>query len=583
MSTYADHGIDVPNNQSGEVKAFCPSCRHLRSNKNKHHKPLNVNLDKQTWYCHNCGEAGGLGGDQKPDYIDRPKVYVPPVPIPRSDLPDKVVAWFKKDRGISEAVLIRNKIAYENSWMPQLSAETGTIQFPYFRDGKLVNIKYRDGRKNFKMNKGSERILYGLDDLDKSITIIVEGEMDKLSLEEAGYPNCISVPDGAPSIESKSYSSKFDFLGDPRLDDVKRFVIAVDTDAPGKRLEDELSRRLGVERCARVIWPEDCKDANETLKMYGAQEITRSIKAALDYPVAGIFEVSDVVDQLDYIYESGYESGISTGWKDIDQFYTVRQGEWTLVTGIPSHGKSNFLDAMLVRLAKQHQWRFCICSPENQPVARHMAGLLEKKSGKSIVNGHPLRMSKEEYTDSKSWVDDHFSFVMPEHPTLAEVLRLMRVQVKRRGVQGIVIDPWNEIEHSRTEGMSETEYISHALTELRTFARNNRVHLWIVAHPTKLQKDKNGEYPIPTPYDVAGAAHWRNKADNSITVWRDIADSSTRVTQVHIQKVRFKEIGKVGMAELAYNHITGDYSQLDDANVEIPSVYSSNSPVPATF
>jgi twinkle protein len=212
-----------------------------------------------------------------------------------------------------------------------------------------------------------------------------------------------------------------------------------------------------------------------------------------------------------------------------------------------------------------------------------MAGLLEKKSGKSIVNGHPLRMSKDEYTNAKSWVDDHFSFVMPEHPTLAEVLRLMRVQVKRRGVQGIVIDPWNEIEHSRTDGMSETEYISHALTELRTVARNNRVHLWIVAHPTKLQKDKNGEYPIPTPYDVAGAAHWRNKADNSITVWRDIADSSTRVTQVHVQKVRFKEIGKVGMAELAYNHITGDYSQLDDANIEIPSVYSSNSPVPATF
>ena len=581
MNTYADFSIDVPQNKSGEVKAFCPSCRHTRSNKNAHHKPLNVNLDKGTWFCHNCGEAGGLGNDKKPDFVERPKVYVAPVETPKSDLPEQVVGWFLK-RGISEAVLIRNKIAYGQSWMPQIGAETGAIEFPYYRDGELVNIKYRDGKKNFKLSKGAERLLYGLDDLNKSLTIIVEGEMDKLSLEEAGYPNCISVPDGAPSMESKSYSSKFDFLADPRLDNVKRFVIAVDTDAPGKRLEDELSRRLGVERCARVIWPTDCKDANDTLKTHGSHTIHDCIEAALDYPVTGIFEVSDVVDQLDYIYEAGYELGISTGWKDVDQFYTVRQGEWTLVTGVPSHGKSNFLDAMLVRLANQHQWRFCICSPENQPVARHIAGLIEKKTGKSIATQHPLRMNRDEYTSARSWVDDHFSFVMPERPTLSEVLRLMRVQVKRRGIQGIVIDPWNEIEHSRTDGVSETEYISIALTELRTFARNNRVHLWIVAHPTKLHKDKNGDYPVPTPYDVAGAAHWRNKADNSITVWRDINDSSSRVTQVHVQKVRFKEIGKVGVAELAYNHVTGDYSQLDQANQEIPTSYY-NSPIPATF
>jgi len=581
MNTYADFSIDVPQNKSGEVKAFCPSCRHTRSNKNAHHKPLNVNLDKGTWFCHNCGEAGGLGNDRKPDFVERPKVYIPPIETPKSDLPEHVIAWFFK-RGISETVLVRNKIAYGQSWMPQIGAETGAIEFPYYRDGELVNIKYRDGKKNFKLSKGSERLLYGLDDLNKSLTIIVEGEMDKLSLEEAGYPNCISVPDGAPSMESKSYSSKFDFLADPRLDNVKRFVIAVDTDAPGKRLEDELSRRLGVERCARVIWPEDCKDANDTLNKHGSHTIHDCIEAALDYPVTGIFEVSDVVDQLDYIYEAGYELGISTGWKDVDQFYTVRQGEWTLVTGVPSHGKSNFLDAMLVRLANQHQWRFCICSPENQPVARHIAGLIEKKTGKSIATQHPLRMNRDEYTSARSWVDDHFSFVMPERPTLSEVLRLMRVQVKRRGIQGIVIDPWNEIEHSRTDGVSETEYISIALTELRTFARNNRVHLWIVAHPTKLQKDKNGDYPVPTPYDVAGAAHWRNKADNSITVWRDINDSSSRVTQVHVQKVRFKEIGKVGVAELAYNHVTGDYSQLDQANQEIPTTYY-NSPIPATF
>jgi twinkle protein len=173
MNTYADFSIDVPQNKSGEVKAFCPSCRHTRSNKNAHHKPLNVNLDKGTWFCHNCGEAGGLGNDKKPDFVERPKVYVAPVETPKSDLPEQVVGWFLK-RGISEAVLIRNKIAYGQSWMPQIGAETGAIEFPYYRDGELVNIKYRDGKKNFKLSKGAERLLYGLDDLNKSLTIIVD-------------------------------------------------------------------------------------------------------------------------------------------------------------------------------------------------------------------------------------------------------------------------------------------------------------------------------------------------------------------------------------------------------------------------
>jgi twinkle protein len=580
--TFADFGVDVPSNGSGEVKAFCPECKDNRKEKNKFKKPLNVNMEKGTWFCHNCGWTGGLT-DRSTDYKERPKVYTLPDSVPKTDLPAAVVKYFA-DRGINEDVLARNKIGHGRRFMPQANQQMNTIEFPYYRDGKIVNIKYRDGKKNFMMVKGAERLLYGLDDIH-SLTIIVEGEIDKLSMEMAGYKNCLSVPDGAPAPDTKSYSSKFDFLADPRLDDVKRFIIAVDSDAPGKRLEDELSRRLGVERCARVVFPDGCKDANETLLTKGSHVLSECVEHALDFPVAGIFEVSDVFDQLDHIYNEGFECGRSTGWSEVDNFYTVRQGEWTLVTGVPSHGKSNFLDAMLVNLAKLHQWRFCICSPENQPVGRHMAGLLEKYSGKSIQTKHPLRMSQDEYVESREWLDEYFSFVMPERPTLKEILRLMRIQVKRRGIRGIVIDPWNEIEHVRNDKSSETEYISLALTELRNFARQNRVHMWIVAHPAKLQKDKDGQYPVPTPYDVAGSAHWRNKADNSITIWRDVGDPTSRVTEVHVQKVRFKEIGKVGMVELAYNHVSSAYSEMCDANKEIPTVYhkGQSNVVPAVF
>ena len=93
---------------------------------------------------------------------------------------------------------------------------------------------------------------------------------------------------------------------------------------------------------------------------------------------------------------------------------------------------------------------------------------------------------------------------------------------------------------------------------LRAFARAHGVHLWIVAHPTKLQKEPDGSYPVPTPYDVAGSAHWRNKADNCIAVWRNTA-ANTSAVEVHVQKVRKKSVGQVGMATLRYDRITGQY------------------------
>ena len=572
MKSFLDHGIIVPTAASGEINLVCPQCSPMR--KKSKDKCLSLNVDKAVWNCNHCGWCGGLN-DNKSDFVEHKKTYTLPTYSNKTDLPEPVLKYFA-ERGIDDLdVLIRNKIGYGMKFMPQDAKEMNTIQFPYLRGGEVVNIKYRTKSKHFCMVSKAERILYGMDDINPEMTIIVEGEMDKLAFEMAGYENVVSVPDGAPSVNSASYSSKFDFLGDEVLDKVKRFVLAVDGDAAGKRLEDEMSRRLGVERCARVVWPEDCKDANESLVMYGKPMLVELINGALDFPVAGIFEVADVVDKLDRLYNEGFERGLSTGWKAVDKHYTVRTGEWTLITGMPGHGKSNFLDALMVNLAREHQWRFCICSPENQPVERHMAGLIEKKSGKSIQIKHQHRISEDSYKDSKKWLNHYFSFVMPEAPTVKEVLRLMRVQVKRRGVQGIVIDPWNEIEHSKPAGVSETEYISKALSEFRNFARNNKVHLWIVAHPSKMYKDKDGNYPIPTPYDVSGSAHWRNKADNALTVWRDFNEDS-QIVELHVQKVRFKEVGSTGMAELAYNGVTGMYSDLDKAHKEIPTVFKDN-------
>ena len=159
-------------------------------------------------------------------------------------------------------------------------------------------------------------------------------------------------------------------------------------------------------------------------------------------------------------------------------------------------------------------------------------------------------------------MDKHFYFLAPdENLSVSGILELAKILVCRYGINGLVIDPWNELDHSWQAGDTETRYISAMLTKIRRFARNNGVHVWIVAHPTKLKKEDDGTYPVPTPYDIAGAAHWRNKADNAITIHRpNMLDHKDRTVEVHVQKVRFKEIGKVGCATLKYDWITGRYS-----------------------
>ena len=124
--------------------------------------------------------------------------------------------------------------------------------------------------------------------------------------------------------------------------------------------------------------------------------------------------------------------------------------------------------------------------------------------------------------------------------------------------RGLVVDPYNELEHWRPPGMSETEYVSEQLSFIRNWARANDVHVWIVAHPQKVPRE-NGKLPTPRPDMISGSQHWWNKADCCICVWRDPSDTESRNVDVIVQKVRFKHIGKPGVCTLEYERATGRY------------------------
>ncbi|MEK6357505.1 MAG: toprim domain-containing protein [Burkholderia cenocepacia] len=353
MKTFSDFGIDIGNRSGVEVKVTCPQCSPHRKKRN--YPCLNVNTDKGVWNCWHCGWSGTLkGGEwQRPEVrkvYSRPK-YTPQPETAADGNRTKMLEWFAS-RGISEAVVDRNRIALGREYFPQVEEERGCIMFPYFRGEEVVNVKYRTRDKLFRMAAGAERVLYGLNDIDPKVLVWVEGEMDKLSVEMTGLTSCVSVPDGAPAPDSKSYETKFDFLSDTALKDVVLHVIAVDNDGPGVRLQDELVRRLGREKCEVVVWPTGCKDANDVLVQHGADVLYECLHNARPLPIEGTFHVDDMIEQIFNDYEHGPARGVSTCWAEMDDTYRVMPGEWTLVTGIPGHGKSEWLDALALNLAR---------------------------------------------------------------------------------------------------------------------------------------------------------------------------------------------------------------------------------------
>lgn len=248
----------------------------------------------------------------------------------------------------------------------------------------------------------------------------------------------------------------------------------------------------------------------------------------------------------------------STGWPSLDPLYRVAPAQWTVITGIPGAGKSEFLDALLVNLATAEDWEFAVYSPEKYPTEEHLISLAEKRSGKPFATGRLPRMTRDEFSAAAMWVLERFFWLEPELRTPVDLLSTGLAYGRPAKRRGIVLDPWNCLEHERM-GMSETDYISKVLSDVTRIARASNAHIWLVAHPAKLPRDRDGRRPIPTPYDIAGSHAWFSKADNILCVHRD-KDDETNEVLVAVQKVRFKWVGRVGEVVLHYDRPTGRYS-----------------------
>ena len=321
------YGIDISKVRGG--KSTCPKCSHTR--KHKSDLCLSVDTDNGLFNCHNCDFKGCAKDFEKKNYVK---------PLPRLEkLSVKILKWFENERKISNNTLLRFGITEAKEFMPQLSSEVEVMCFNYYRNEQLVNIKFRGPKKSFKMAKDAELIFYNLDSIkDENECVIVEGEMDCLTLFEAGIYNCVSVPNGA----SKG-NQKLEYLDNcwAYFENKEKIIIAVDNDEAGNSLRDELVRRLGKEKCYKVEYPKGCKDFNEVLVREGKIVIPMILENATQWPLEGIMEMEEIFPVVSDWYQNGYPKGTKARIKNFDDLLSFITGQLTVITGIPGMVKMN--------------------------------------------------------------------------------------------------------------------------------------------------------------------------------------------------------------------------------------------------
>ena len=483
--------------EEGKTQGICPLCSSSRQPKKQKLKCASYDWERGLGTCHNCSSTFQLHTYQRKG--DSIKDYIRPDYSTKTHKPvgSKVVKWFDT-RGISQKTLQDLNVSEGPEFMPQTGKSENTIKFNYMMGNDLINIKYRDGKKNFKLYKGAEKIFYNINSIiGYDYCIIVEGEIDVLSFHEAGLTNVISVPNGATLN-----SNNLDYLDNciDYFEDKEKIILAVDNDEAGQALQQELIRRLGAEVCFTVDFNE-CKDANEYLLKHGKEKLKQCINESKAVPLENVTTFFDVEADITDFVTNGFKPGYQVGLANFDQIFSTYTGQFITVTGIPSSGKSDFVDQMVIGYNRNYGWKTAFASPENAPTYLHAHKLLRK-----LWEGMPTKhdIGKDKWQANSEHLNDNFFFIDLDKYTLDKVLKKGAELVKRKGIKCLVIDPFNKIRDEECKTEDVNRYTMEYLTKIEIFAKKYDVLVFIVAHPTKMYRDKDGKIEEPNMYNIKG-------------------------------------------------------------------------------
>lgn len=589
----------------GHFRRTCPDCSDMRrQGRNIECLSISIDHEKALARCWHCEAQGGvrLVLESTPKGNREWRSSPPSRPANREQkgkaikeigeaLDAKAKTWLKEN-GISEETALLYHVTWARSYFFKQKAEDHGIAFPYYsqlkgEEGwKVVGHKVRCTREKDHVCHPALYSLFGIQNVDLEEAdhlCFVEGEKDTLSMYEAGVINAVSVPNGASSFASSQVqgdqAQEYGFLWHSKdtIEKAGKIIIAVDNDEPGEKLAEELARRIGRHRCWRVTWPEGCKDANDVLLRYGGEILKACVDSAEPWPVAGLYEASRYFPDIDDLYKNGFAKKVSTGMTGVDEIYSLAPGSLTVVTGIPNMGKTTFINWLMVNAARIHGHVSLVCSFETPPMV-HIPVLAEMMLQKPFFkqNAYGLRMSEQELKSTYPFINRYFKFIQQEDgekATIESIIERIKTAILRWGVRNVVIDPYNYIVRS-TKSESETQFIDDILTRLRLLAQAYGLHVWFIAHTTKMEQHMDGSYKVPGGFDISGGAGWFSKPDFGITVHQD-HENTARVT-IASWKVRFNWLGKKGEAQIMWDDENKRYmvDALEDLQPWEPETYA---------
>ena len=554
---------EVPVNKNGENQMPCPECSQNR--RKKHIKCFSYNAEKEVGYCNHC-ETRFVKHNPHEE-----KQYIKPTLEWKNftKLSENAVKYFES-RKIYQKTLLSMNIGEKKEYIPQLEKEVNCIFFPYFKNCELINTKFRDARKNFKLISGAELIWFNYDCIQKCIEqkgelVIVEGEFDAISIIQSGHEFVVSVPNGANIGKMEYFDSSFELINK-----VETFILAVDNDLKGIELKNELIRRLGFEKC-KIANFKEFKDANEYLVNKDAESLLNELKNAKILKAKDVYEVADFENELDAYFENGLPQGKTIDIPELDEKIRWLTGHYATVTGSPTSGKSEFIDFVCARLNLLHQWKIGYYSPESAPLAVHFSKVFSKFSGFKF--GKKYNHSESDRYSVQDYINENYFWVNPvDDIKLDDILAKFEYLVRAKGVKVFVIDPFNRIETDQDYLHDKLLYIKKTLKKIISFVKKNDCLLFLIAHPTKLQKTKEGKFPMASMYDISGSADFFNMTSYGISVRREQDDETLEFLsygQVAISKAKLNEtMGSTGIWEFRYNINNGRYIT-DNKNKEV--------------
>ena len=612
--------IDIPvgarYNQKGEYYMICPVCTPTREPGHQKEAKMAVNLLKnpRPWRCNHC-EAKGYIIDE--EYLATTKVK-PILNIKGTlSISDNLVKWFWDERRISIQTLrdfnismTQESILHIRSKDPELKgkyANRKCINFPYYKRKTLINVKYRDMEKNFKMIADASKILYNIDSLlNSNVAVIVEGEFDAMAYHEAGIPFVVSVPNGV-TITPKELAhfektGQIDIQSNINLeyldncievfDQIETVYIATDTDAAGIKLREELARRIGKAKCRYIKFDsfsryasmdkdcveEDgkCNDPNDVLKFHGKKALADTLKTAIAYPVEGVTRPGQYWDIMATEYDKGRPKGLSTGYLSLDPHYTMIRGWLTVINGYPGEGKSSFLFNLICITTILYNWKWGMYCPENYPPKNIIDTLAEIVVGNTADYDFPgTRMTKKEYEVAiTDHLNKHIYFLDNETGFTPAQLRAKKQEMVRQyGIVGFLTDPWKNLIHDR-KGMGIDEYIQQELNHEVRFSQKNNILNIIAHHPPTPPRDKDKNYSPPSSFELIGGQIWFSTCYAMLCIHKESrSDWGNTNTEIHVQKIKEHKLAGVptdrdGPVVLRFDRRTNRYYERDDITDE---------------